>query len=449
MTALLTTTPPAIHQYALGGKGTMRSIARALMKGGKDYGKFMAKGKAKGLTKEEAIMLEEWRIKGYDLPQQTRDIMGSLQGDFGKNWGKIMGTSMWLFGKTEQLNRGTTMLAAYRLARRQGQEHQQAFKGAKKAMEKAHGLYGKATLPDWAQGTRPLAKIGQLTYVYAKFAHNWMQMMYDLGVKQRNMKAFVYAFMSPIVLGGTSSLILKSAIMGIASAIMSALGDDRDPEKLVFDTVREHLGEDVEKLTRYGLTGWAMNADISGSMSVDPGVPTKIWDLTGAIGGVVKDAGDAAHFLTTGQLLRAAETFLPVGLGNYLRAIRETSGITTRRGRTVFDPRNRAVVPTVAETFGRAAGFRSARGAGAGQAAWEAKREKKAFANKRAKIYEMYRAYAVSKKLGLYRKIIKKIKEYNKQVTSKRLTRNIPLITPQSLKQQMSRLRRPSKSDRR
>jgi hypothetical protein len=449
VTAMLTTTPPSIQHYALGGKGKFRQIVRALMKAGKDYGKFMAKGKAKSLTKEEQAWLEEFRQKGYDMPQQTRDIMGSLQGDFGKYWGKIMGKSMWFFGKTEQWNRGTTMLAAYRLAKKQGQSETDARAHAKIAMEKAHGLYGKATLPAWAQGTNPLAKIGQLAYVYAKFAHNWMQMMYDLGIKQRNMKAFIYAFMSPLVLGGVSSLIMKSVIIGIASAIMSALGDDRDPEKLVFDSVREHLGEDVEKLTRYGLTGWAMNADISGSMSVDPGVPTKMWDLTGAIGGVVKDAGDAAHFLTTGQLLRAAETFLPVGVGNYLRAIRETSGVTTRRGRTVFDPRNRPIIPSIGETLGRAAGFRSARGALAGQAAWEAKKEKKKFHDKRSKIYEMYRAYAVNRNLSLYRKIIKKIKEYNKQVTSKGLARNIPLITPQSLKQQMSRLRQPSRSERR
>ena len=340
------------------------------------------------------------------------------------------------------------MLAGYRLAKKQGLSNEEAAKRAKEASDKAHGLYGKATLPSWAQGQNPLAKVGQMFYVYLKFAHNWMQLMYDLGVKKRNMKALVYAMASPVVLGGGSSFLMKSAFLAVISALMSALGDDRDPEKLVYDSIRDHFGETGETAARYGLTGLIGNVDISGSMSVDPGVPTKAYDLLGAIGGVAKDLGDAAGFLSTGQFIRAAETALPVGLGNYLRGIREIQGVTTRKGRTVFDRRNKPFKPTAGETAKRFSGFRSARSAGVQQRQWEKQRQGKKFDEKRAKIYERYRSYLANKNLGQYRKVLKEMKEYNKQVRKLGPRSGIPQITPSSLKRQAKGFRQPTKRKR-
>jgi hypothetical protein len=427
MTAMMTTVPPSIQEYVLGGKGSFRKIASAIGKAGKDYGKFMAKGtQPKGMTDKEYEMMTEFRMKGYDRPQHTMDVMGEMQGEFGEKWGKLMGASMWLFGKSEQWNRGATMLAAYRLGTKAGLSDTEAQKKAKEASDKAHGLYGKATLPSWAQGQNPIAKVGQMFYVYLKFAHNWMQMMYDLGVKRHNLKALVWAMASPVVLGGGSSFLMKGALLAVISAIMSALGDDRDPEKLVYDTIREHLGDEGETIARYGLSGLA-NVDISGSMSVDPAVPTKAYDLLGAIGGVAKDFGDAVHLMGTGQYLRAAETFLPVGLGNYLRAFRETEGVTTRKGRPVFDKRNKQFKPTTGETARRVAGFRSARVAGVQQRQWEKTREGKKFDAKRSRIYEMYRAYLSNRKLGDYRKVLKEMKKYNEQVRALKKS-NIPPV---------------------
>ncbi|MHA2066118.1 MAG: PLxRFG domain-containing protein, partial [Candidatus Thorarchaeota archaeon] len=396
---------------------------------------------------EEATLIETMKRKGYDAPQRTRDTMGEMQGAFGRTWGKLMNASMWLFGKTEMWNRGTTLLAAYRMARKQGQNIKQATESAKTATGRAHGLYGKATLPAWAQGTNPVAKIGQLTYVYAKFGHNWVQMAYDLGLKKKDIKSFLWTMITPLVLGGSASLIMKSAIWGVVGAIMSAIGDDRDPEKVAMDKVREHLGRTAELGVRYGVVGLA-GGDISGSMAVDPGIPKDMLELAGAIGGIVGDIGTGLHFLKTGQQLRAAEVFLPVGLGNMLRAVRELEGVTTRKGRMLFDEENRPYKPTTKESLLRGAGFRSSRVATVQQRRWELKKEQKSFAARRAAIYERYRAYQVRPTAREFRKIARMIREYNKSIIDAGRQGEIPPIKTGSVKQQAKGMVSPGRKGR-
>jgi hypothetical protein len=453
-TAIATTTPPAIQHYALGGKGKFRTILRALMKAGSDYRKYMTgktdEKRLRALSTEEVAALDKYTSSGWTKPQQTMDVMGKLQGQFGRRWAKLMGTSMWLFGKTEQWNRGTSFLAAYRLARKQGQTDAQAYKSADLATKRAHGVYGKATLPSWAQGSNPLSKVGQLFYVYKKFAHNWLQMAYDLGVKQHNMKAFAWAMLSPVILGGTSSIAFKSIFFGLVMAMMKAMGDDRDPEKIVFDGIREHFGDTTERTIRYGvIAGYLMNSDISGSLSVDADMPPKIQDLMGAPGGVLTDIGDAWYYLTSGQPTRSLEVALPVGLGNLIRAGRETSGVTTRRGRAVFDAKDKLFIPTAGETVKRALGFRSARVATTQARSFESKKEKKSFANRRTKIYELYRSYLVNRDLRKYRKVIKLMKEYNKDLRKSGRGKKLPKMTTESLKRQAKAFNKPPKSERR
>jgi hypothetical protein len=176
LTAMVTTVPPAIYHYVLGGKGNAKSMIRPLIKSGNDFGKFQKLAwnankagkkpqKPKGLNQDEFDFLINATMKGHFAAQHTRDAMGAAENQLSKGWSKAMNVSMSLFGITERFNRGTTMLAAYRLAKKNGKSSEEAARLAKLASDKAHGLYGKATLPAWAQGTNPLAKLGQLSYV--------------------------------------------------------------------------------------------------------------------------------------------------------------------------------------------------------------------------------------------------------------------------------------------
>jgi hypothetical protein len=445
-TAILTTAPAAIHQYATGGKGSFTEIFRELAKAGKDYGAVMA-GKDLG-NPDEAAFIADVHKKGWDDAQYTREALGEMSKLHNKAWSAAMDASMWAFGKSEQWNRGTTMLAAYRVARKQGLNHAEAADRAKTSSDKAHGVYGKSTMPMWAQGTNPAAKIGQMMYVYSKFGHNYLQMLYDMGFKQHNVKGAMFAFLSPLVLAGGAALPFKDAIFGLAGAILSLLGIDDDPEKWVWDQIREHLGGEAEKLGRHGLTG-AMGVDISGSLSIGVGVPKDFIDLTGAIGGVATEIKEAGESLGRGQYSKAAEHILPTGFANPVRAYREAEeGVTTRNNRRVWNEKGRPYVPEEGATAARALGFRSTDQAVLSERTWEGHRQQTAFAEKRNSIYERYRAWLLGgRDRDEYKDIVKEVQDFNAYIRRNRI-RGESFITSQSLKNQVRRMQRPSRKER-
>lgn len=445
VTSLMTTAPVAIQQYAMGGKGSFARVNATILKASKDYPKVMV-GKELSNKDEQAFMNEQLR-KGYTDPQYTREAVGHIQGAYGTAWSKAMGASMWAFGKSEEWVRGTTMLAAYRLARKKGLSHEQASIKAKQASDRAHGIYGKETMPSWAQGTGIAARIGQMSYVYAKFPHNALQMFYDVGVKKRNVKGLIYALAAPAVLSGAAAFPLKDVIVALANAMLRALGDDRDAEKMVYDTIRDRLGEKAEARARLGVLG-ELGVDISGSLAMGPGeIPTTLWDLTGAIGGVAKDIQQATHFAMIGQPGRAAEKLMPNIASNVLRAIRELKGATTRTGQRIWDEKGYPLTPTTGETVARGFGFRSARQAQIAQRKWEGGREQRRFDERRKKIYEQLRAWSLNPDdYDELQSIYDEIYKYNTMAMKAGTT---SLITRSSIRNQFKRMGAPTAKQRR
>lgn len=445
ITSLVTTAPVSIHQYAMGGKGSLFKVNTALMKASKDYPKVMV-GK-KLLNTEEQAFMEDQKAKGYTDPQYTREAVGHIQGAYGTAWSKAMGSSMWAFGKSEEWVRGTTMLAAFRMAKKKGLPAVEAGKVAKEASDRAHGVYGKATLPAFAQGTSIGARIGQLTYVYLKFPHNALQMYYDVGIKKRNIKGFVYALAAPAVLAGGAAIPMQATIIAIVNGMLKALGDDRDAEKFVYDTIEEQLGEPIERRVRGGILG-EMGVDVSGSLAMGPGaIPHELLDLTGAIGGVGRDIATAARLARTGRPIQAIEKALPSFAGNILKMIRETKGATTTRGYRIWDEKGRPYLPDVKETVLRGFGFRSARRARLAAKTWEGKREARRFNDRRKLIYEKVRAYIMQPTdKELLQEIYDDIAKFNKAALK---ARAIVPITRKSINFQLRRMRRPTAKERR
>lgn len=448
LTAVATTAPPAIQQYGLNGEGSMTKIMAALGRAGTDYTRFMA-GKPLLNAKDQAF-LEFAKKEGYDDPQYTRDAMDKLSTLQGKLWSKIMSGSMYLFGKSEQWNRGTTMLAAYRLATEHGMPEEEARERAREASNKAHGVYGKGTLPFWAMGENVGAKVGQMMYVYSKFGHNYAQMLHDLGMKKRNVKAFAWAIMAPLALAGAAAFPFKDELLWIIKAILRFFGIDDDPEKMVWDSVRKHLGKGAEIAGRHGLTGLA-GVDISSSLAVGVGIPTGLLDLTGAIGGAAQDIAKAGGYVATGQYMRALEKALPTAAANPLRAYRESqTGLVTEKGFRVFSDEGKPATPSAGQSIARAFGFRSAEQATTAERTQEAKTMEERFTNKRKAIYESYRAWYVNpeKDPDDWKHIWNEIKEYNRSVLGKKLHKQVPIINGMSLRTQAARLDKPTTKER-
>jgi len=315
---------------------------------------------------------------------------------------------------------------------------------AKEASDKAHGVYGRATLPMWAQGANPAAKIGQMLYVYMKFAHNYLQMLHDVGLKKHNIKGALFAFLSPVVVAGGAALPFKDVIFALFGAILSLLGWEKDPEKWVWDQIREHLGTGAEKVGRHGLTG-AAGVDISSSLSIGVGVPKSMMDFTGAIGGAIESTVEAEAALQRKEFSKAAEAFLPTGIANPIRAYREAQeGVTTRRNYPVFDETGRQLRPTPLETVEKTLGFRSSRQATLSERTWEAKRQVAKYNEKRNELYQRYRSVMSSRDRKKYAELVKDVREYNRQVRDNGLEAQVPLITSESLRRQSIRMQKPT-----
>lgn len=445
MTAIMTTAPPAIHAYAMGGKGSMFRVMKEIGRAGKDYGALMA-GRKLANANEQAFM-DDVHKKGWDDAQYTRDALGEISKTHSRIWSSMMDGSMYLFGASEKWNRGTTMLAAYRLARRNGLDHASAAEKAKDASDKAHGVYGKSTMPMWAQGTNPAAKIGQMMYVYSKFGHNYLQMLYDLGFKRHNIKSAMFAFLSPLVLAGGAALPFKDTIFAFAGVILRSLfGEDKDPEKWVWDIIRQHLGEDAERIGRHGLTG-AAGVDISGSLSIGVGIPKNMIELTGAIGGVAVELKEAAENIGRGRYVKAVEHVLPSGGANIVRAFRESAeGVSTRSNRRVWDTSGKPYQPSVGESIARAAGFRSTDQAVVSERTWEGHREQARYNDARNALYERYRAWLLGgRDPEEHKAITKKVREYNNGIKE---VDGVSRITFESLRRQAKGLKKPTKKER-
>jgi|GEM_PF-6130127 len=451
MTAMVTTAPAAIHQYVMGGKGSMTRILTAVGQAGADIATVMAGRKLKDA--DEQAFIDRIQREGYDDPQLTRDAMGSIDKIHRRLWSKAMTVSMWMFGKTEQWNRMSTMLAGYRLARASGKNEEEAYNLALDASNKAHGLYGRSTLPSWAQGGNPAAKVGQLMYVYGKFSHNYLQMMYDLGFKKHDVKAFLFGFASPIVLAGGAAWPLKDLMVGIINFFLKLFGFKKgDAEKYVYDSVRQHLGKRAELVARHGLTGLA-GIDISGSLSIGVGVPKSMWELTGAVGGIYDDAEKSLHYLMTGQPARAVEKVLPTGLANPVRAVREnTRGVTSEKGRPLFnDQTGRHLKLSTGQAGLRAAGFRPSEQAVMTERKREHDEVVRGFTETRNGIYEEARAYFSdpNRDSNALTRLMKKQAEYNQSIRDAGLAGIVPFMKYSNLKDQGRNMEKPKKSERR
>ena len=454
LTAMVTSAPASIHQYAGGRKVSMVTVHKEIASAGRSYAKHMV---GKTLEAEDQIIAERITREGYDAPQLTRDALGAMQGGLERSWDRMMKVAMFMFSKTEQWNRGTTILAAYKVAKQRferegltGEELVEAsYSSAIEATDKAHAAYGKANMPEWAQGTSASARVGQAMYVYGNFGHNYVQLLYDLGAKKHNIVGFTWALAAPLVIAGGAAWPFKDELLWLINGMLRTLGITTGVDKFVWDKTRKYLGEHAEVLGRRGMFGLA-GVDISGSLGIGLGIPTGLLGLTGAIGGVAEDIAKASHFVSTGQTGRALEKTLPTAAANILRGIREAkTGVTTEKSRAIWDKGVKPYKPTVGETAARVIGFQSSRQSVTRERSNEMYQEEQGFVKRKDALYEELRAWAVDPKrtnIGLT-KIYKKQREYNQAILEAGLAGRVPLIKSSELSRQIKGVMVPAKKD--
>ena len=205
LTQPLTMTFPYLSQFgtALAAKEMTAAMRTAL---------------GKSITNPElAAALKRAESDGIVSPQEIHQLEAEASGRFGKNQYVRKGAYLWgsMFSLAEQYNRRVTFIAAYNMAKANGELD--PFKFAEKAVQETQGIYNKGNRPNWARGA-----LGATIFTFKQFSISYLEFLMRLPQKER-----------AIALG---ILLLTAGMQGMPGA------DDADD---VIDTIGQGLGYDT------------------------------------------------------------------------------------------------------------------------------------------------------------------------------------------------------------
>ena len=291
----------------------------------------------KGLSKEERYVIERAFMEGIiddPMARQFRDEVSKLRGN-ARIFQKVIDAGFGPMAETEKLARGTTMLAMYRIFRKNGMGIGKAFDAAHEFVEKAHGLYGKRgklfieTSPD--QITRSAAK---LALTLSRWTTNKMNVYAQILNNMRKGKAIdnaaYHLLMNQLwmfALGGIGAVGLGPLnVSNTLDTLKSALWLNRKsmPKGLDIERAKENSDFTSRFITR-GLPGIAgiipgtEGIDFSEAIKVSLPNPLK----GGVIGSIAGDIAAAYGLAKRGEKRRAIERIAPGQIKKVLQMERE------------------------------------------------------------------------------------------------------------------------------
>lgn len=192
-----------------------------------------------GITQDEAQVLLEATEQGVLQAAQFNALVGTARGGLmaKKNLAGAVRAWMKLFSYTEQLNRRTTFLAAYRLQRDKLQTAGQSLKEASKnaeqfairAVNTSQGEYGMFNRPQMARGN-----VFQYIFMYKQFVIITVELIKNLGRKEQLMLLGTL-----VLLSGLKGLPFADDVSDLIDTLVQKLG-------IKMGTVEKELAEFVE-----------------------------------------------------------------------------------------------------------------------------------------------------------------------------------------------------------
>jgi len=447
LTALPTVVVSSMKGYA--DISIPKSI-RMLTVAAKDYWNFWRHPEK--MDPETLDLFKEIHNRGWDMAQYNEEALQALRGQVARRYDRVIDWLMMGFKVSEQVNRVTTIVAAYRgiKSAHKGEwtrkDYEEAMEKAKFISDRAHSIYGKVNAPMLMRGGGVFAETAKSFYMFKNFAHNYLQNLVELGFKKKDAAAVTWLVLSPAIIGGATAAL---PITLLVQALRSVMDDDPEEEALRF--LQEHLGDEGEMFGRYGLFGLG-NINIKGSLQVGiTDVPTKITDVLGAPYDVWLDVTGGIGDLIRGNTSKGIEKITPLFIGNILKAHRElTEGVTNRTNAPLFEG-NTAVRANALDSALRVLSFNPARLARIHERYANERLTEKEFEESRTDIYSKFRKYFLApeqqRSQAQYIKLLDEIKEYNTRVQSVGRG-DIPLITGESLRNVLREALRPSRTER-
>lgn len=329
-------------RYGYGKAGSaLLAASKDAMRGHNDMSKV--------LTGDELLAYEGWVKSGLIDVTMAHDLAGVSQGEDSKLWGKmrpVMKAASFMFHHAEKFNRQATALAAYRLARGQGMDHDTAYARAVDDTYAGHF--------DYAAGNRPRIMQGNVARVVLLFKQYAQNMIYTFsrnaqlafkGDKQA-MKTISGLLVSHALAAGVLGLPLVGTLLAAASLLGSDDDEPWDAKIALRNMMADAFGNDTAEVMAHGLsraTPWDISSRVGLNQLLLPDVQegleggrlaeTYMVGLMGPIAGVVVNWGKGLHNIAEGQMQRGLEQMVPVALRGPMKSVRYyQEGVKDRSG---------------------------------------------------------------------------------------------------------------------
>lgn len=314
---------------------------------------------SKFLTKDEQAAYQKAVGSSVIDVTQAHDLAGIAQGeDSGIMWKTrpIMRAASVMFHSAERFNREVTFIAAYRLARQSGSNHDEAYTQAHNMTYKSHYDYGSGNRPRIMQGN-----VAKVLLLFKQFGQN---MIYTLarqtyqsikGETEAERREARRALGAILAMHATFAGALGLPVVGMLLSVASWMGGDDDEPWDAEVALRNYLAEafnpTISNMLMKGVPR-GIGVDISSRVGINnlllPDVQEglegkKWWDSAasaalGPIGGIGANIAKGAQEISEGHNLRGVESMLPVFLKNFAKTYRYADeGVQDKTGVSIMD----------------------------------------------------------------------------------------------------------------
>ncbi|MFN8758871.1 MAG: PLxRFG domain-containing protein [Tagaea sp.] len=290
-----------------------------------------------------AAALARAEDEGIVSPQEIHHLYSEAGAGVSSNnaWRRFSFVWGSLFSASEQWNRRTTFLAAYRIA--QANQHADPFAFAEQAVEETQGIYNKGNRPNWARGA-----VGGLVLTFKQFSVAYVEFFKRLPRKQ---KAIALAVL--ILFAGLEGVPFAEDLQDLIDTLAQAAGYNFSTKRAARAFAARIVGQDAAEFIMRGTsTVPGFPIDVSARMGLGNLVPgtglfmqsktDKTRELTeplGAFGSLVRQGLLGAERAFEGEFGAAAKAVLPVAAANAIKGIdmAATGMYRDERGRRVVD----------------------------------------------------------------------------------------------------------------
>ncbi|WP_048898940.1 PLxRFG domain-containing protein [Photobacterium swingsii] len=299
------------------------------------------------------------QIGAIDVTQMA-DLSGMAESDSTSYTGRMAKVQQWIgkpFHWAEVLNREVAFLTAYRMAKKNGSNNDDAVRYAAKATWESHFDYSSRNRARFMQGD-----VAAVALQFRQYSQNMTYFLVsnffkaikgnDPETKKLARRQLLSTMGVTFAIGGLNAMPIAT-LAGIANLAYAAAGDDNEPwdaETELKNAMAETFGEDLGKHIYYGtmpsvssrinidfLRMWVQenNADNPYDWVLNMGQQSM-----GVTFGTALSFGRGLGYLVNGQTLRAAEYTSPKWIKDVLRTARyarDGGNVTNRNGEILVD----------------------------------------------------------------------------------------------------------------